>query len=137
VTTAAAPFSHDIRVRYQEVDMQKMVFNAHYLAYCDETSAAWMAEAFGWNGADDGFDWMLVRAEVDWQGSATYGDTLTVTAGVDRWGNTSFAVRFAGTVGDRPVFTALITYVSVLPGTTTKAPVPDHVRARLGLLPPT
>ncbi|MGI8938511.1 MAG: hypothetical protein ACR2JF_09925 [Iamia sp.] len=25
------PFSHEIRVRYQEVDMQKVVFNAHYM----------------------------------------------------------------------------------------------------------
>lgn len=124
-------FRHDIRIRYQECDMQKVVFNAHYLAYCDETSAAWMQEAFGWNGADDGFDWMLVRAEIDWRSSATYGDTLTVDAAVERWGTTSFAVRYAGAVGDRDVFTALITYVSVAPGTTAKMPVPDAVKQAL------
>lgn len=56
---AAAAFAHHIRVRYQECDMQKVVFNAHYLAYCDETAAAWMAHAFGWDGSDDGLDWML------------------------------------------------------------------------------
>ena len=92
--------------------MQKVVFNAHYLAYCDETSAAWLGEEFGWDGSDDGFDWMLVRAEVDWSGSATYGDVITMTAGVEHWGTTSFRVRFTGGVGERPVFQALITYVS-------------------------
>jgi acyl-CoA thioester hydrolase len=122
---------HDIRVRYQEVDMQRVVFNAHYLAYCDETSAAWMQDAFGWNGADDAFDWMLVRAEIDWHSSATYGDTLTVTAAIERWGTTSFALRYLGAVGDRDVFTAVITYVSVAPGTATKVVVPDEVKAAL------
>lgn len=91
-----------------------------------------MAEVFGWSGADDDFDWMLVRAEIDWHGSDTYGDTISVVAEVARWGTTSFAFRYRGSVGERPVFTALITYVCVAPHTTTKAPVPGHVRAALG-----
>ncbi len=128
----APPFTYRRRVRYQEVDMQRVVFNAHYLAYCDEASAAWMGDVFGWSGPDDDFDWMLVRAEVDWQGSSTYGDTLAIACEVARWGTTSFAFRYRGVAGDRPVFTALITYVSVGPGTTTKTPVPAHVKARLG-----
>ncbi len=129
------PFSHDIRVRYQEVDMQRVVFNAHYLAYCDETMAAWVSDAFGWGGDDDEVDWMLVRAEVDWQGSATYGDTLTVVAGVEHWGRSSFRVRFTGTMGERPVFRALITYVCVAPRTTTKMAVPDLLKDTLATVP--
>ena len=126
------PFTYRRRVRYQECDMQRVVFNAHYLAYCDETSAEWMGQVFGWTGADDDFDWMLVRAEIDWHGSSTYGDTLLISAEVARWGTTSFAVRYRGAVDERPVFTALITFVSVLPGTTDKAPVRTHVKERLG-----
>lgn len=125
-------FTHDIRVRYQEVDMQKVVFNAHYLAYCDETSAAWMAEVFGWTGADDAFDWMLVRAEIDWHRGATYGDTIRIGAEVARWGRTSFAIRYRGSVEGEAVFTAVITYVSVAPGTTDTMVVPDEVRTALG-----
>mgnify|MGYP000854870052 CR=1 FL=1 len=130
--SAGVPFVHEIRVRYQECDMQRVVFNAHYLAYCDETAAAWMQARFGWNGADDEFDWMLVRAEIDWHGSATYGDVLAVTAAVERWGNTSFTVGYRGRVGDRGVFTARITYVSVRPGTADKTRVPDAVRRVMG-----
>ncbi len=129
------PFCYDIRVRYQEVDMQRVVFNAHYLAYCDETMAAWVADAFGWNVDDDEVDWMLVRVEIDWQGSATYGDTLSVVAGVDHWGASSFRVRFTGRAGERPVFTALITYVCVQPGTTTKMAVPALLRETLATVP--
>jgi len=125
-------FHHQIRVRYQECDMQRVVFNAHYLAYCDETSAAWMGDALGWTGTDDDIDWMLVRAEIDWHGSATYGDTLSVVAEVARWGTTSFALRYRGSVAERAVFTALITYVSVAPGANTKVPVPEKLKTALG-----
>ena len=125
----------DIKVRYHECDMQRVVYNAHYLTYCDEAMSAWLGEAFGWSGADDDFDWMLVRAEIDWQGSATFGDVVTVEMGVERWGTTSFVTRFVGTIGGRPCFAAGITYVCVEPGSTAKMAVPDHVRAGLGLAP--
>jgi acyl-CoA thioester hydrolase len=124
-------FQHRIRIRYQEVDMQRVVFNAHYLAYLDDTMAAWLSDAFGWSGDDDHFDWMLVKVLVEWQGSCTYGDTLEIEAAIARWGNTSFDVGFVGTVGDRPVFTATITYVCVQPGTTDKMPVPPDVKDAL------
>ncbi len=115
--------------------MQRVVFNAHYLAYCDEVMAGWSAAAFGWTGGDDRMDWMLVKLAMEWQGSATYGDTLDVDCGIARWGSTSFEVSFRGTVRERPVFTAAITYVSVAPGTTTKMVVPDEVRSALGPIP--
>jgi acyl-CoA thioesterase FadM len=78
---------------------------------------------------------MLVRAEIDWQGSCTYGEVLTVTAGVEHWGTTSFRVRYGGGVGDRPVFACLITYVCVAPGTTAKMPIPDFLKDVLATIP--
>ena len=33
-------FKHSIAVRFGEVDLQAVVFNAHYLAYCDDAVAA-------------------------------------------------------------------------------------------------
>lgn len=112
--------------------MQRVVFNAHYLAYCDETSAAWMHDAVGWTGTDDDIDWMVVRAEIDWHGSATYGDTVAVIGEVARWGTTSFALRYRGLVEERPVFTGLVTYVCVTPGSATKTAVPEKLKAALG-----
>ena len=35
-------FRHDIRIRYGEVDMQGVVFNAHYLAYVDHCIDRWL-----------------------------------------------------------------------------------------------
>ena len=34
-------YVHHIRVRYGEVDMQRVVFNSHYLAYCDDAVESW------------------------------------------------------------------------------------------------
>jgi acyl-CoA thioesterase FadM len=33
-------------VRYGEVDMQRVVFNAHYLAYCDDAVERWGSTSF-------------------------------------------------------------------------------------------
>jgi acyl-CoA thioester hydrolase len=129
------PHRETIRVRYQEVDLQKIVFNAHYLGWCDVACASWMRDAIGWTGTDDDVDWMLVRAVVEWQGSATYGDTVDIDCGAARWGTTSFDLAYRGTVADHPVFTATITYVTIEPGTTTPVRVPDLLRDHLGPVP--
>lgn len=130
----AEPYVHEIRVRYGEVDMQRVVFNAHYLAYCDDAVDTWLRtidvqfEAAGW-------DIMLKKVVVEWDGAAHLGDRIEIAVGVTRWGNTSFDVGFRGTVGDRPVFTASITYVGVATGTRTPMPVPAEIREALGLAP--
>lgn len=129
------PHREQLKVRYQEVDLQNVVFNAHYLGFCDVASAAWMQEAIGWTGVGDDIDWMLVKATIEWQGSATYGDVLDVDCGIARWGTTSFDIAYRGTVDGAAVFTALITYVSIVPGTKDPTPVPDRMRRALGTVP--
>lgn len=125
------PHREAIKVRYQEVDLQNVVFNAHYLSFCDVACAAWMERTMGWNGTDDDIDWMLVKAQIEWQGSAGYSDILQVDCRVSRWGTTSFDITYRGTVADRAVFSAVITYVCIEPGTTTTTPVPEKLRIAL------
>jgi acyl-CoA thioester hydrolase len=123
---------HEIRVRYAEVDMQRVVFNAHYLTYVDEAGDAWFRRALGDDYYSSGsLDIVLKRADVTWHGSAGFGDVLAIDVGARRWGRTSFDVGFEGSVGERPVFTAVVTYVSVTPGTTEPTPVPEAVRSAL------
>ena len=129
------PFRTSLRVRYQEVDLQNVVFNAHYLGWCDIASAEWMRQTIGWTGVDDDIDWMLVKAQIEWQGSATYPDVVDIDCGIARWGNSSFDIAYRGTVAEQPVFTALITYVSVTPGTKDSTPVPSRMRDGLGVAP--
>jgi acyl-CoA thioester hydrolase len=132
---AAWPHRERIRVRYQEVDLQNVVFNAHYLGWCDMAFASWLRATIGWTGVGDAVDWMLVKAVVEWQGSSSYGDDVDVDCGIGRWGTTSFDVAYRGTVAGRPVFTATITYVSIDPPTKAKVPVPESMRSALAPVP--
>jgi acyl-CoA thioester hydrolase len=125
-------YRHEIRVRYAEVDMQRHVFNAHYLTYADESFDAWCREAFGEDYYTAGLiDMVLKRADITWHGGAGFGDVLAVDVGARRWGTTSFDIGFEGSVGERPVFSAVVTYVSVAPGTIEPTPVPEAVRSAL------
>jgi len=119
------------RVRYGEVDAQGVVYNAHYLAIADDAVEEWFA-SLPVASSDLGWDFMLKRATIEWTGSAGLRDEITVDVGIERWGNTSFELGFAGRVRERPVFTATITYVGVVAGTTTTMPPPAEVRAALG-----
>lgn len=129
--TDGPAYVHRIPVRYGEVDMQGVVFNAHYLAYCDDTADTWWRAVLG-QFEDSGWEPMVVKAVVEWQGSAGIGDTLDIAAGVARWGTTSFDVSFRGGVRDRAIFTATVTYVGVDPADKTPKPPPPTFRTALG-----
>jgi acyl-CoA thioester hydrolase len=125
------PYRHEIRIRYGEVDMQRHVFNAHYLAYIDDALDRWLRTVLD-PEYESVFDIVVKRADLTWSGGAGFGDTLAIDVAVRRWGRTSFDVGFEGSVGERPIFDATLTYISVDPGTTTPTPVPERVRAALG-----
>jgi acyl-CoA thioesterase FadM len=56
---------------------------------------------------------------------------LTLVPRVTRWGNTSFDVTVDGSVGERPVFQAVVLYVGVKMGTKTPTAAPPNIRAAL------
>jgi YbgC/YbaW family acyl-CoA thioester hydrolase len=126
-----APHVHHVRIRYGEVDMQRVVFNAHYLAYCDDAADVWF-RAVGAGLEDDWWDVMVKRAEVTWDGAARVHDDLAIALEVSRWGTSSFDVTFTGTVEGAPVFTAVLTYVAVKTRTSETVRVPDDFRAAAG-----
>jgi acyl-CoA thioester hydrolase len=121
-------YSVRIRVRYNECDLQGIVFNANYLVYVDETVDRWITDTIG----EDAIDVVVKRATVEWQSPARRGEILELVPAVTRWGTTSFDVTVTGSVGDRPVFVATLLYINVVPGTKTPARVPEEVRATLG-----
>jgi acyl-CoA thioester hydrolase len=122
---------HEIPVRYGEVDLQQVIFNAHYLAYLDDAMDHWMRsldtnfETFGW-------DLMVKRAELEWDGPAGLGDVLEIDSSVARWGTTSFDITHRVHVGERAVLHALIVYVGIEPGTNRPVAAPDLIRRHLG-----
>lgn len=121
---------HQVRVRYGECDMQRVVFNANYLAYCDDAVEQWL-RAKGVEVGSADWDFMLKKATIEWHGTATVHETLDIGVEATRWGNTSFDVTFVGDVARRAVFTCVITYVGVTRGTLETAPPPEDVRRAL------
>jgi acyl-CoA thioester hydrolase len=127
----AEPFVHRIEVRYGECDMQGVVFNAHYHAYCDDAVEHWFKH-LGMRELSGDWDFMLKKSTIEWSSAARYGDTLDIACRIGTIGNTSFTVVMDGGVGERPVCRVEIVYVGVRKGTVETIRVPDDVRALLG-----
>lgn len=129
-------YRHTLRIRYAECDMQGIVFNAHYLAYCDDAFGAWvetsMPMAMDFVGNDGSFDVMVKKAVLTWHGAVRFGETLDLDCAVSRWGRTSFDVRFAGSVAGAERFDVVVTYVNIKPGSHSPAQITDDVKMALG-----
>jgi acyl-CoA thioester hydrolase len=128
-------FVHTINPRYAEIDIQGVVFNAHWLTYFDDAST-WFFAHMGFDPkttfTEHGeFDVMVVRAVLDWKGSARFGETVAIDVRPDRIGNASFDLRYTATAGGRPACEGVITYVSVKPGAKESAPIPGVLRDKL------
>ena len=119
-----------VRVRYYECDMQRVVHNSVYLAWCDDAADRLFRAAGAALEAGE-WDVMVKTATVTWAAPARLGDELAIAAAVSRWGNSSFDVTFTGTRHDdgSDVFEATITYVAVRDGTAETIRVPDEFRA--------
>ena len=127
-----SPFIHRIRVRYAEVDGQGVVFNAHWLTYCDDACTRFMESlGFGTDFWIKEFDVMLVAAQLEWTGPARFDDWIDVEVVPVRLGTKSFDLRYHASVDGRSACTATITYVAVIPGTNTSVEISDKVREAL------
>jgi acyl-CoA thioester hydrolase len=124
---ALMTYRHEVRVRYGEVDLQGVVFNAHYLAFCDDAADVWL-RTFPSGIGTGTWDIMLKRAEITWHGPAGLHDVIAIDVGIRRFGNSSFDVGFEGSVDGRAVFSATTTYVAVAEGTTQAMRVPEEFR---------
>jgi acyl-CoA thioester hydrolase len=114
--------------------MQKVVFNAHYMAYCDDAVDTWFRAALAPDGSGFeslGFDFMLKTMTITWVGPLHFGERADLECSLTRMGNASFDVSIVGSVGSESRFSASITYVSVSPGTNRAARVPEFVRSAL------
>lgn len=124
-------FFHRLRVRWAEVDMQKIVFNAHYLMYFDTAiSDYWRAMALPYEDAMQALegDLYVRKATVEFNASARVDDLLDVGMKCVRVGNSS--IQFLGGLfrGDELLVTCELIYVFADPATQTSKPVPPLLR---------
>ena len=114
-------------MRYAEVDQQGVVFNAHYLLYCDEAMGAFCTQ----RGLHEFVERVrLVTSTLTWTGPARWGDVVDVDVRCTRLGRTSATLAFEIRAGDRPCCTVETVYV-LADEDGTPVPIPDETRAGL------
>ena len=123
-----------LRVRWAEVDMQKIVFNAHYLTYIDTAIAEYWREIglpYPHGYVDRyGHDIFLRKATVEYLGSARYDDMLTVCCRVAKLGRTSMTFQFEIYREAELLISAELVYVNA-DSSMRAAPLPEDVRERV------
>jgi YbgC/YbaW family acyl-CoA thioester hydrolase len=124
-------FTERLRVRWAEVDMQKIVFNGHYLMYFDTAVGGyWRALATPYidTMAYLGGDLFVRKATVEYEGSARYDDVLDIGVRCGRIGNSSLVFSCAAFKHDQALVSTELVYVFADPVTQKSKPVPQELR---------
>jgi acyl-CoA thioester hydrolase len=132
----AARFSTRFKVRYAEIDGQKVVFNSRYLEYADVA----VTEFWEWAGIADtlGPAWTetefhVRHAAVDYRKPFVLGDTIEASVRIERIGASSltqsFDLRHAETGDLHTVITMVVVNVHLPTG--KPVPIAGEVRAFL------
>jgi YbgC/YbaW family acyl-CoA thioester hydrolase len=120
-------FFHRLRVRWAEVDMQKIVFNAHYLMYFDTAIADyWHALALPYDSTMQALqgDLYVKKASIEFHASARMDDQLEVAIQCSRIGTSSMVFTGAIFRGEEHLISCELIYVFANPATQTAQPVP-------------
>lgn len=135
MTRPGYAFSTRIKVRYAEVDAQRIVFNSRYLEYADVA----VTEFWAWSGLDDlGPAWTAAEfhvrhTEIDYLIPFGMGDEIEAFVRIERIGTTSLTQRFElchALTGDlHCAIDMVIVHVGELGG--RPAPIAGEVRAAL------
>ena len=124
-------FIERLRVRWAEVDLQKIVFNGHYLMYFDTAVAGyWRALALPYHQAMEQLkgDLFVRKATVEYLASARYDEQLAVGIRCARVGTSSLSFTAAVFRDQQLLVHGELVYVFADPATQTSRPVPAELR---------
>ena len=125
-----------LRVRWAEVDLQKIVFNAHYLAWYDEAASDYIRAA-GWAYQDEvkasGADFHVVRGLVEYKVAIGRKAEIEIGVRATRIGRTSVAFQPAvfPAGGDTLLATGEVVWVLTDQATRRPTPIPGKLRNML------
>ena len=122
---------HRLRVRWAEVDMQRIVFNPHYLMYVDTAfTEYWRALAVPYEVIPESFggDLYVKKSTLEYHGSAELEDMLQIGMRCQRIGNSSLAFTAGVFRGGTLLVGGDLIYVFADPATQTSKPVPQTLR---------
>jgi YbgC/YbaW family acyl-CoA thioester hydrolase len=127
-------YREPLRVRWAEVDLQKIVFNGHYLMYVDTAVAGyWRALALPYHDTMERLqgDLYVRKATLEYEGSARYDERLEVGIRCGRIGNSSMVFAAGVFRGEQVLVHGELVYVFADPHTQTSRPVPPELRGWL------
>ncbi|WP_016888174.1 acyl-CoA thioesterase [Mycobacteroides abscessus] len=125
-------FLHPLRVRWAEVDMQGVVFNAHYLAYFDVALTEYWEALTGARNADgDGVleHLYVVKSVIDYHASARFDDVVDIGVRIARLGRASMTCHFEIHRTGEHLITGETVYVHAVDGSSV--PFPDAFRCKV------
>lgn len=134
-----------LRVRWAEIDMQGVVFNAHYLTYCDvAVTEYWRAIGLKYPQelVENGSDTFVRKATVEYFAGAQYDDELFICARTAQLGRSSlrFVLElFRQSDVEHALIGAELIYVNADPKAKKSLPWSDRVRdliRRFETIPP-
>jgi len=123
-----------LRVRWAEVDLQGVVFNGHYLTYCDVcVTEYWRAIGMAYPAAflEIGADLYVRKATLDYHAAAVYDDELEICGRTSRLGRTSlvFTVEmYRRGSSAAPLIGGELVYVSTDASTRKPLSLPEPLR---------
>ena len=129
-------FSYNFRIRYSEVDAQKIVYNSHYLTFLD-VSIFEFFDAIGFNQEEyikeTNNEFHTVRAVVEYKAPATLGDTIEVLTRIKKIGNSSitFQQEIYLHESNKLLATGEIVWVNTNQDEMKPTTVPDYLRQLL------
>lgn len=124
-------FFERLRVRWAEVDMQKIVFNGHYLMYFDTGVAGYwraLAAPYAATMALLQGDIFVRKATLEYRASARLDDLCDVGIRCERVGKSSIIFVAAVFRGEVLLVSGELVYVFADPATQTSVPVPPPLR---------
>ena len=107
-------FSHQLRVRWSEVDAQGVVFNPHYLTFADiAVTEYYRAIGMPYPAAFDVTvaDLYARKTQIEYHASARFDDALDLFVRVSRLGRSSFDFHIEVTHVEEHISTIQMTYV--------------------------
>lgn len=124
-------FTHRLRVRWAEVDAQRIVFNGHYLMYFDTAMGEyWRALGLPYESAMArlGGDLYVRKTTLDYHASARYDELLDIHVRCEHIGNTSMRMHCEAYRADTLLVSGELVYVFADPQTQQSRPIPTSLR---------
>ncbi|WP_216829476.1 acyl-CoA thioesterase [Alkalihalobacterium elongatum] len=130
-------FSFPIRVRYSEIDGQKIVFNAHYSTYIDVASTEYFREVIGPNWIElaetNIFDLVVAKMTLEYHQPARLDDVINVYCRIKKLARSSITCAYVITrEGTNEILvTAESIQVSYNGETKKSQPVPSDIAKKI------